>query len=177
MRTDPKSLDIFGFFLERSKTKTLDFIMRTFLVILVTLLLLGLGYIGFAHFSGASVPTFGLPIGGERAQVRARTLSFFEHVKFKNASALQDFVESEVDRHEMGEYLLKSLGINPQNIDLVGVAIESVELNTTETRARARVSFSGQNLDEKKPFSFSKIIFLYKNTENIWLIDTKSVAP
>jgi hypothetical protein len=151
--------------------------MRTLMIIIAVLLALCLGYLGYAHFTGGSVPTFGLPIGGERAKVRARTLSFFEHVKFKNASALRDFVGTTTSSDEVLSYLLKSLGINPETIDLMHVTIEDVELNSTETRARTRVSFAGQNLSEKKPFTFSKIIFLYKSADGSWLVDTKSVAP
>ena len=151
--------------------------MRTLFILIVVLFALSIGYLGYAHFTGGSLPTFGLPIGGEKAKVRARTLGFFEHVKFKNASALDDFVDSGATAEEVSSYLVKSLGINADYIDLVDVTIEHVELNSSETRARARVSFSGQNLSEKKPFVFTKIIFLYKNVEGEWLVDIKSVAP
>ncbi len=151
--------------------------MRTYISIFAVLLIACIGYLTYAHFSGGSVPTFGLPLGGERAQIRLRTLSFFEHVKFKNASALEDFVSATSGPEELTHYLLTLLGIGPDQIDLHHVTIEHVELNTAETRARARVTFTGQDLSQQKPFSLSKIIFLFKNTEGVWLVDIKSVAP
>src|SRR5580704_10363334 len=98
--------------------------MRTFIIIVFILVIACVGYLGFAHFSGGAVPTFGLPLGGERAEVRLRTQRFFEHVKFKNANALRDFVSADTPSDEVAQYLFKSMGINPAITDLTSVHID-----------------------------------------------------
>ncbi len=132
--------------------------MRTFLIILVLVILAALGYLGYAHFSGGAVPTFGLPIGGERGEIRARTLTFFEDVKFKNTNAFKDFVANNVSPEQVLSYLEQSLGLN-QERDLNHVLIKQVELDSAAQRGRVRVSLSGQDLKTKKPFNEEKTDF------------------
>ena len=57
--------------------------MRKFFIAFALVLVAALTYLGYAHFSGGAVPTFGLPIGGEKARIRHRVQSFFEDVKLK----------------------------------------------------------------------------------------------
>ncbi len=150
--------------------------MRTFFWTTTIIVVLGLGYLGYAHFTGGSVPLLGLPLGGERAQVRARTTTFFEHVKFKNASAFKTFISDEASSEEISAYLHKTLGINPNNIDLTSVKINSVELDSSASRARVKITLMGQDLAEKKALSISRIIFLYRNGDGPWLIDIKNLG-
>ncbi len=150
--------------------------MRTFFIIFILVIIACLGYLGYAQFSGGAVPTFGLPIGGERAKVRERTHRFFEHVKFKNASALHEFVSPDTTSNELTTFLFKSLDINPDVTDLTDVHIDQVELNNAETRARVRVTLSGQNLSTNTAFQTTKLIFLYKSKQDSWLVDINNVA-
>lgn len=148
--------------------------MRTFFTIFALLLILSLGYLAYAHFTGGSVPTLGLPIGGERAKIRARILSFFEHVKFKNASALTDFVQESTTEAEIIHYLVKTIGLDLEDFDLETVIIDEVEIDSSHTRARVMVNLKGKDLSDRKPFTLSKLIFLSKSSDGRWLIDTKS---
>lgn len=151
--------------------------MRTFIITVALLLALSLGYLSYAHFSGGAWPTFGLPIGGEKAKIRAFVLAFFEHVKFKNTSALASFVAKEKNVSDRAHYLTKTLGIDQEKIDLTSTSIEEIELDSAQMRARVKVKLKGQDLIDYKPIEQVKIIFLYKNSDGAWLIDTENLLP
>lgn len=150
--------------------------MRKFLIVLALLIVAAAAYLGYAHISGGAVPTFGLPIGGEKMKIRRATLAFFEHVKFKNTSAFTNLVSKDVSPEELDRYLTKTLGIDPDQVDLVSTSIDQIELDSNQTRARVKVHLSGQDLSNKRPLDISKIIFLYQSRDDIWLIDTRSIA-
>ncbi|HXW53633.1 MAG TPA: hypothetical protein VEL47_05975 [Myxococcota bacterium] len=145
--------------------------MRTVAIILVLLVLAALGYLGYAHFSGGAVPTFGLPIGGDKATIRSRTLTFLENVKFKNTVALKDFVASTITVPQILFYVETSLGLN-QEMDLNQAAVKEIEIDSAAQRARVRVTLSGQDLKNMKAFDMEKLVFLYNAGHDRWLIDT-----
>lgn len=149
--------------------------MRTFFICLAFLLMIAAGYLFYAQLSGGAVPTFGLPVGGERALVRQQIQRFFEHVKFKNKSALSTMVPENTTMEDIESFLSKVLGQEPSELDLQSVKIDSVELDSSGTRARCLVSLSGQNLAEQKPFTVNRMLFLYKEGPDNWLLDIKNI--
>lgn len=151
--------------------------MRKFLIFLIIVCFLGAVYIGYAHFSGGAVPTFGLAIGGEQALIRQQTIRFFEHVKFKNLVALKDFVREGTDVTEINQFISKTIGFEPANVDLQSLKVESVEMDSSGQRARAKVHLAGLELNEKRQFDVSKVIFLFLDEKSQWLIDTDTLSP
>lgn len=149
--------------------------MRTFFICLALLLMLAAGYLLYAQLSGGAVPTFGLPIGGERAQVRQQIQRFFEHVKFKNKNGLSTMVSEHTSMEDIEEFLGKIFGAAPSDIDLRSVRVDSVELDSSGTRARALVSLGGQNIVLQKPFETNRLLFLYKEQKDHWLLDIKNL--
>jgi len=145
--------------------------MRKIVIPVVIILVAVLVYLGYAQFSGGAVPTFGLPIGGEKAKVRHRVSTFFEDVKFKNIAGLKELVSSSVSQEGVLLYLEKGLGLGP-NQDLSHVSIEGIELDKDEKRARVKVMLTGQDLATRKPFNIEKLLFLYAAENDRWLIDT-----
>jgi hypothetical protein len=139
--------------------------MRKLFIIVLLLIIAVFGYLAFAHFSGGQVPTFGLPIGGEKVHIRARVNSFFEHVKFKNTSVLNNFIKASPEELSV---FLNQLGLN-EDVDLKQVKIEEIELDSSETRARVRIKILGTNLKSNEAIEISKILFLY--LEGQWMID------
>ena len=140
-------------------------------------MLASLGYLGYAHISGGAVPTFGLPIGGQKALIRQQALRFFEHIKFKNTSAIKDFVKEDASNEDINTFMSKTFGQDPANIDLQSVMVENVELDSSKKRARSRVSLIGRDLLESRPIVLSKVIFLYLGDKNDWLIDISNLSP
>lgn len=150
--------------------------MRKTLIIIMILMIIAFGYLLYAQISGGAVPTFGLPIGGQRALVREHIKRFFEDVKFKNKSAMNAMISSESTIEDIDNFLEKTFGADPNNVDLQSIKIESVELDSTKTRARSIVNFAGQYLAPQKPFSATKLIFLYKNSSGDWKVDIKNLS-
>jgi hypothetical protein len=146
--------------------------MRKFIVLLIFLLIASLTYLGYAHFSGGAVPTFGLPIGGEKALIRARTLAFFEHVRFKNASAFKDFVAKDVSEQQLARFMEKDLGFDAAQFDLLSVTIEKIEVDSQGLRSRVQVSLNGTDLATERQLHLSKVLFFYRADDGRWLIDT-----
>lgn len=151
--------------------------MRKFLIFLIILCFLGALYVGYAHFSGGAVPTFGLAIGGEQAVIRQQALRFFEHVKFKNLQALKGFVKEGTDIAEINQFISKTIGFEPANVDLQSLKVQNVEMDSSGQRARAKVHLAGLELKEKRQFDVNKVIFLYLDEKNEWLIDIDTLSP
>lgn len=151
--------------------------MRKFFTILLLMSMAVLGYFGYAHYSGAAVPVWGLPLGGEKANVRSRVSIFFESLRFKNTQALKDFFAPDIQPQEIAHFLLQTFNTPVRDIDLQSAKIKDIELDSSKKRARVRIELSGQNLDDQKSLDISKIIFLYSEGEsNKWLIDTADPA-
>jgi hypothetical protein len=148
--------------------------MRKFFAILLLVIITALAYLGYAHFSGGALPLWELPLGGQRAKVRAQIVRFFEKVRFKNNKALADFVEPGTEAHDLENFLLQTIDAPLSAIDLQAVAVDSIELDSGQERARARVNLSGQNLRDNKFFDITKIIFLYRVDSDRWLLDIKN---
>jgi hypothetical protein len=145
--------------------------MRKILIVMLLILIAAVGYLSYAHFSGGAIPTFGLPIGGEKAQIRQKTYQFFENIKFKNR-VFTGLVQGDADQEQIYKYLRKTLGIEENLLDLTHVSIEKIELDSSKERARVKVKLSGQNITNKKPIEIQKLIFLYKNQKgDNWVID------
>lgn len=151
--------------------------MRSFLISLLVVLVLVIGYLGYVHFSGGALPTLGLPLGGEKARVRAVTKAFFEHVKFKDQKGLIAYVAPGTNPAEADAYLDKTLGRETEKFDLVSVEIKSIEIDSKQTRARVHVMFYGQDLVAHKPVDLEKIVFLFRTDDGNWLVDIRSLSP
>lgn len=150
--------------------------MRKFLVLLLLLALAAAVYLGYAHLSGGAVPTFGLALGGEPALIRQQALRFFEHVKFKDFSALKDFVKEGTDTPQINQFITKTIGFEPAQVDLQTLKIEQVEIDSSHKRARVKVHLAGLELQERRQFDLTKVIFLYLDEKSQWLIDLETLS-
>lgn len=150
--------------------------MRKFLLLIFSLAVVVSVYVGYAHFSGGAIPTFGLPIGGAKKDIRHTTKVFFENVKFKNHPGLKQFVREEDSLEQIGAYLNTIFGISVDQVDLDSIEVDSIELDTSKIRARVRVHIKGLDLVNKAPLSLNKIIFLYRSGGK-WMIDINNLSP
>ena len=78
---------------------------------------------------------------------------------------------------EISEFITKTIGFQPANVDLQSLAVESVEIDSTKKRARAKVHLAGLELSERRQFDVTKVIFLYLDEKNQWLIDIDTLSP
>ncbi len=151
--------------------------MKAVLWVVLGVLVVALGYLSYAHFSGAAVYTFGLPLGGERAHIRQTTARLFENVKFRNLDAIAAMVTPGESMGAIDAYLGKVIGVPPENFDLQKTLIEGIEIDSSNKRARARVTLVGENLHSRENMTVSKIIFLFYDEHAGWLFDIKNVSP
>lgn len=147
--------------------------MRTFVVIFLFLLISAGVYVGYAHFSGGQVPTFGLPIGGEKAKIREAATNFFEQIKFRNYDGLERYTE-EVTKDEIASYIKELFGINKNDLDLDEFSIKNIEMDSSKLRSRVVLSFTGRDVSTQAPFERQKMVFLYLNKDKKWLFDIKN---
>lgn len=108
------------------------------LVIVGMLGIIGVGgYLSVAHLSGGAFPTFGLPLGGEAAELRGTTLAFWEDIRFKDFEHAATYhapeVQEELDLPRLMERLFL---IKPEALDIVEAEIVYAEVDSTELRAR-----------------------------------------
>lgn len=149
--------------------------MRKFFTIVLLLTMAALAYFGYAHYTGAALPVWGLPLGGQKALIRARVTEFFESVRFKNTQVFKNFVASDIQPEDITQFLSQTLGQPAHEIDLQSVKIKDIELDSSQSRARVRIELVGQRLNDHKVFNITRIIFLYLD-DNKWLLDTKNIA-
>lgn len=147
--------------------------MRAFFITIAILIVLALGYLGFAQVSGGAVPTFGLPLGGERAKVRKTIKLFFEDVRFKNKNAISNVVTPGATLEDIENFLTQFLGASANQVDLLDVHIHSVELDSNHQRARAVVNIKAKNLNDSTSINVTRLIFLFMVDQN-WIIDIKN---
>lgn len=148
--------------------------MKKILIFMLILLFTAVGYLSYAHFSGGKVYTFGLPIGGIKAQVRYRVNNFFEQIKFKNINELKNFTEPFISKEAFFTYLNNILNNPLDQIELENFTINNIELDSTKNRARVKTEFFYKNFITNKSFAQEKLIFLY-HANNNWFIDIESV--
>jgi hypothetical protein len=150
--------------------------MRKFFVIVLVFIIAALAYLSYAHLSGGTVPTFGLPLGGERAKIREKISHFFEDLKFKNESGLKDFIAKDKSAKDIDGFVAKVFEMKLSDMDINTVKIVSIELDSQNKRARARIHLYGQDMRLQKAFDINKIIYLYLDSEATWLIDIEHIS-
>lgn len=150
--------------------------MRTLLLFFALVILAFLGYFGYAHLSGGAVPTFGLPLGGQKAQVRKLCEVFFEDIKFKNTEKLEEFIDKSLNPEKLQDYLIEIFDKNPKSLSIEKMIINSIEIDSQGQRARVKIKIIGNDLSQNIGFEKNKIIFLYFDIlSKRWLIDIKNL--
>jgi hypothetical protein len=149
--------------------------MRAFFTTLLLLAVLVAGYLAYAHFSGGQVPTFGLPIGGEKGEIRVYASQFLENIKFKNTAALVGFAENATSA-DVDKYLTSLFDMDKNAIDLQTFSVKEIEMDSSKMRSRVNILLKGRDLSNNNPFEKHKIIYLYQNpTKKTWLVDMNTL--
>lgn len=145
------------------------------LLALFVIVALGVGgYFAAAYISGGALPTLGLVMGGERGEVRSVVLKFWEDLKFDDAkSATALMVPTANDSELVGVFLNHVFNMPPQSLDIVSYAVDSVEIDSTGLRARAKSSIVANDLSKKLPIKTEAMLFLRK-VDAVWFLDLSS---
>jgi len=150
--------------------------MKWILRLLLIAALATLGYFVAAHFSGGSLPTFGLEIGGEKATVRANALKFWEDIKFKDTtSALTFLPNGKNSKVLLNSFLQKTFQCSPEKLDIEEYRIENLELDSTGKRARVKVKIWAHNLSTNKALEPQVLLFFHFDHITLgWMLDLSS---
>ena len=144
--------------------------------VLLLLVLAAGGYIGAAHFSGGAFPTFGLPLGGERAMLRETVRSFLEDIQFKDFDRAASYHAPEKRETVDIPYLLERLfQQKPESLDIMDYEIVFADVDSTGKRARvkARVKVKNLALGDIREQEF--ILFFHRDSVSApWYMELES---
>ena len=107
--------------------------------IAVIILMMGL-YAGAVHFSGGAFYSFGLALGGERADLRKLAKSFMEDIQFKDFKKAASYHEPNVVDSVDIPFLLQRLFMQkPESLDIMSYEIVFCKLDSSVLRGRTKV--------------------------------------
>ena len=112
---------------------------RLGLLLAATLAVLATAYVGAAHLSGGAFPTLGLPLGGDRGELRRTSLSFWEDIQFKDFDKAASYHDPAVQEEVDIPYLIERLFlVKPEALDIMEYEIVLVDIDSTGLRARVK---------------------------------------
>ena len=144
--------------------------MKKLFYLLVSLAVLGLGYVGLAHFSGGAFPTLGLPIGGQQALLRQLTLSFWEDIAFKDFAKAASYHAADIQDAVDIPFLLERLFMQkPEALEFMNYEVVFVDVDSSGKRARVKSRVKVKDLLRDKPMEKEIMLFYHRNsTEDPW---------
>jgi len=141
--------------------------MNKWVVGIGSIVVLAGGYISMAHFSGGSFPTLGLPIGGERADLRSITLQFIEDVKFKDFEKAATYHHPDKqDTLDIPFYIERLFLIKPEALDVMSYEIVFVEMDSSKLRGRVKARIKCKNLIRENIHEKEAIFFFHRDSLN-----------
>jgi hypothetical protein len=145
---------------------------RLFIVLVLILVAAAATYVVFAHLSGGSLPTLGLPLGGEKAVVRERVLSFLEDLRFRDEARAATYFETRTSDRPGDEFLSHIFNSGSERLDLESYEILDIELDRKAMRARVRVRLRVTTPLQKAPIEHDALLIVRKNLSGKkWLIE------
>ncbi|OIP31034.1 MAG: hypothetical protein AUK47_23385 [Deltaproteobacteria bacterium CG2_30_63_29] len=122
-------------------------------------------YTLLAHLSGGALPSCGLPLGGDRGELRRTTVSFWEDVKFKDYDHAATYHAPEVRDEIDIPYLLKRLlAERPEMVEIQDYEVLQVDIDSTDLRARVKSRVRMKHLGTGKA-SDREVLLFYKRAD------------
>jgi len=124
-------------------------------------------YFGAVHFSGGAFYGFGLPLGGERAQLRQLATSFMEDIQFKDFDKAASYHAPDVVDSVDIPFLLQRLFLQkPESLDIMSYDIVFCKLDRSGFRGRTKVRMKAKNLMNKEIRSQYFLLFFHRTDLN-----------
>jgi hypothetical protein len=121
--------------------------MKKPLIGLVTLLVLGGGYLSAAHLSGGAFYAFGLPVGGARGELRRLSRSFLEDLQFKDFKRAASYHAPEKRAAVDIPHIIQRLFVlKPEALDIMSYKIVFSEVDSTDNRGRVKTRVKFKDL-------------------------------
>lgn len=143
--------------------------------ILIFLVLAG-SYLGAVHFSGGAFYSFGLPLGGERAQLRQIAGAFMEDIQFKDFNKAASYHAPEAIDGVDIPYLLQRLFLQrPESLDIMSYEVVSCKMDSTELRGRTKLRMKAKSLINKEIRNQDFMLFFHReNLNSPWYMELES---
>lgn len=138
-------------------------------LLMITAALLG-GYLGVAHLSGAAFSTLGLPLGGDRGELRRMAMDFMEDVQFKDFVSAASYHAPELVETVDIPYLIQRLfAVKPEALDIMDYEIVFAELDRSDLRARVKMRVRAKLLVQEQIAERELILYFYRDsTDDPW---------
>ena len=98
------------------------------------------GYLAVSHLSGAAFFTFGLPIGGDRGELRRTALRFLEDLQFKDFIKAATYHSPDDQSSVDIPFLIQRLfQVKPEALDIMDYEVIFADIDSSGDRARVKV--------------------------------------
>ncbi|MBT6275466.1 MAG: hypothetical protein HOI95_15190 [Chromatiales bacterium] len=143
--------------------------------LLVLLVIVG-GYVGAAHFSGGAFPTFGLPVGGDRAILRSTATHFLEDIQFKDFKKAASYHAPERRDEVDIPFLIQRLFLQkPESLDIMDYEIMFADVDSTQKRARVKARIKVKSLVNKSIKEQELLLFFHRaEVSSPWYMELES---
>lgn len=121
--------------------------MKKWLILAGVVLALAGGYLGMAHVSGGAFPTLGVPVGGDRGELRRTSLDFWEDIQFKDFDRAAGYHAPERQDEVDIPYLIQRLFlVKPEMLDIMEYEVVLCDIDSTGDRGRVKTRLKVKEL-------------------------------
>jgi hypothetical protein len=133
-------------------------------VLMILAALLG-GYLAVAHVSGAAFSTLGLPLGGDRGELRRMAMAFMEDVQFKDfESAASYHAPDLIDTVDIPFLIQRLFAVKPEALDFMDYDVVFAELDSSGLRARVKLRVKAKLLMNERIEERELILYFYRDS-------------
>ncbi len=105
------------------------------------------GYLAASHLSGGAIPTLGMPVGGDMAEIRANTVAFWEDLQFKDYQAAAAYHDPATRESVDIPYLIeRAFVVKPELLEIVSYEVVLAEVDSTGDRVRVKTRVVAKSL-------------------------------
>jgi len=129
----------------------------------VAVLVLALGYLAASHLSGGALYAFGLPLGGDRGELRRLAFSFWEDIQFKDFDAAASYHEPDRIAEVDIPYLIERLFLQkPEWLDITDIEVMMVDVDSSGDRGRVRTQMRVHDLTNDEWRDQEVMLYFYR---------------
>jgi len=142
----------------------------------VLLLMLIPLYFGAVHLSGGAFYSFGLPLGGERAELRSIANHFMEDIQFKDFKKAASYhAPAAIETVDIPFLLQRLFFQKPESLDIMAYEIVFCKLDSSKLRGRIKVRMKAKNLINKEIRKQDFLLFFYRqDQQSPWYMELES---
>ncbi len=141
-----------------------------------TVLVLAGGYLAGAHLSGGAWPTLGLPLGGDRGELRRLGFGFWEDIQFKDFEGAAAFHEPDRQAEVDIPYLIERVFLaKPEQLDISDLEVTFVDVDSSGMRGRVLTRMRVRDLVQGDARDQEVMLYFYRQGEGTpWYLDLES---